>query len=322
MPERIHRAALRPLADVATVRRPDALRDGDHHIRMPRLCRTDIREELLRGEAPLRQIDQIRENTRHIAASRRRCGQPPGIAPHDLHHRDRRHRIDRAVPQKLLHCHRNVLCRRTEAGRVVGSHQIVVNRFRDADDAHLPVRAAKICGQLGHRVHRIVSADIEEIPDVPLTEARQQCFVNGGILLRIRQLPAAGTERRRRGLGQEPQLLLAVHCRAQIDQAIRQKAVNPVAHSIERSDSRCRALAHPADYARQRCVDCRSRSAALSDNCISDQMFHVKSPFRILSLFYHKFPGLSTDFRVYRQIFRPAAYTDADEDYGGNKPCG
>ena len=74
---------------------------------------------------------------------------------------------------------------------MVGNDKVVVYRLRNAHYAHFIIMRAGVLRQLCRRIHRIVSAYVEEIADVVLFEDGKQFFVKGGVVLRTGELAAA-----------------------------------------------------------------------------------------------------------------------------------
>ena len=70
----------------------------------------------------------------------------------------------------LLDGKSHVSCRRCKTGRVIGSEQVVVDGFRDTDTDHVIAVFFGIGLNAVDGVHRVVSADQEEIADVVLFE--------------------------------------------------------------------------------------------------------------------------------------------------------
>ena len=287
--ECVHARNTDALANVRAVREVDALGDRDHNVRLLLELLPYVLEEFLHREIPLGEINEIGLNAVHNATDRRGSRQPARVTAHNLNDRDRLRRVDRTVTDDLLHRYGNVLCRRAEAGGVVGADEVVVDRLRNAHNAHLVVAGLRVCRQLCDRVHRVVAADVEEIADVILLEDREELLENAlGILPYLRELLTAGAERRRRGVLEHIDALIVRKRLAEIDQTLLKETLNAVAHTVQRLDRTVvYVFLHTADDTRKRRVDRRSRATRLTDDRITNEFFHrcILSPIRESKIF-------------------------------------
>lgn len=122
-----------------------------------------------------------------VPRQRRRSGQPARVPPHDLHDGHRTGIIHARIPDDFLHGGGDELGRRAEARGMVGLGQVVVDRFGHPGDLDVLALLGKVARELGHRVHRIVPADVEEITDLILVQRLQQPAVHLAVL------PGAGS---------------------------------------------------------------------------------------------------------------------------------
>ena len=65
-----------------------------------------------------------------------------------------------------------------EAECHIGAPDIVVDGLRDSDEFHIASNLLRIAGELVHGIHGVVSAHIEEVSDVHLTEVIEDRRVN------------------------------------------------------------------------------------------------------------------------------------------------
>ena len=103
-----------------------------------------------------------------------RGGQPSGIPAHDLHYGDVFVVVHRPVALDLREGGGDVLGRGTESRAVVSLGQVVVDGFGRAHDKQIvdSLRLA-VLGQLEHRVHGVISANVDKIPDAVFAENLQ-----------------------------------------------------------------------------------------------------------------------------------------------------
>ena len=100
------------------------------------------------------------------------------MASHDLDDGDGSLLIDGGVEDDLADGGGNILCGASEARCVVGEDKIVVDGLRDSDEFHIASNLLRIVGELVHGIHGVVSAHIEEVSDVHLTEVIEDRRVN------------------------------------------------------------------------------------------------------------------------------------------------
>ena len=177
----------------------DALADGHEHIALLLDDRLAALQEGLQIKDLLRQIDQVRTGTEAARQGSRPC-QPTGVTAHDLHHRGGGVVIDGGVQGDLHAAGGDILRRRAEAGAVVGAEQVVVDGLGDAHDPTFPSGPAHVAAHLLTGVHAVVAAVIEEIADVVFLEDFQDAPIILLVLVRVRQLVAAGAQGRGGGV--------------------------------------------------------------------------------------------------------------------------
>ena len=79
---------------------------------------------------------------------------------------------------------------------MVGDHQVIVDGLGHAHKADVAADVCAVVGQLADGVHRVVTADVEEVADVQLLQDLKQLDVDGLTLggVPVGQLVAAGTQ--------------------------------------------------------------------------------------------------------------------------------
>ena len=188
MSENVDRSALRSLADIASVGISQAFRDGNNHIRMLFKSRSDIIHKSVHVKCSFGKVYKVGSYPVYNTSDSRSRSEPARVSSHDLYYRDRLYGIYRAITYDLLHGNGNILCRRTEAGGMVGSHKVVVYCFRNSDNTHFVIVALKILAQLRHCIHRVVAADVEEIAYIVLFEDSDKLFEHRIVLADPREL--------------------------------------------------------------------------------------------------------------------------------------
>ena len=289
--EDVDGSALGALADVASVRETDSLRNGDDDVRVDFQRRADVREELIVIERSLRQVDEVRSDAADFPRERRGSRQPSGVAPHYLDDSDGVADINRRVAKHLLHRRRDELRRGAEARRVVGADDVVVYRLRDAHHADIPAEVAfsGAARELRDRVHRIVSADIEEIAYIKLAEKREEPpvdLVPLGIV-RVGQLLAAGAERCGGSVLEEPQILLGRALPVEFDHPTVEESFHAVERAVYAVDRLgCETSAYDP---REGCVDGGGRTAGLSYDSVTFKHFVISFQTSDRHLFHAEF---------------------------------
>ena len=249
----------------------DTFGHGDDHGAAVLLHAAHVLHEPFGREGDLRQIDQLRRGL--AAQARQRCGggQPAGVAPHDLHDQDGIKIVHRAVADDLRHRGGDELRRRAVARRVIHARQIVIDGLRHADDPNGTADCGEIGGQLFHRVHRIVAADVKERADIMRLQRAADLFVRMRVFFGRGQLVPAGAQGGGWRLDQQSALLRISQPVGQIDQPVAQHALDAVGGAEN-------ALYAFADgllvHAEQRGIDHTGRAAGLGNGDV-----HQKTPF-------------------------------------------
>ena len=122
----------------------------------------------------LRQINQHRVVLLEFAGKYGCCGQPAGMAAHDLNDGNRFCIINRSVQSDFTDGSSHIFCGTAESRCVVGEYQVVVDRFRNTHDTYINVVGSSIAGKLADRIHRIVSSYIKKVTDVHLFKFLKQ----------------------------------------------------------------------------------------------------------------------------------------------------
>ena len=118
----------------------------------------------------LRQINQHRVVLLEFAGKYGCCGQPAGMAAHDLNNGHHPSVIDPGVFVDLDAGGGDILGGGGEAGAVVGSKQVVVDGLGHAHHAALIADLLHVLADLVAGVHGVVAAVVEEVAHVVLLE--------------------------------------------------------------------------------------------------------------------------------------------------------
>ena len=134
------------------------------------LCRKLLHSlhEIIHIKGNFRQINHIRSVTTLASGKRCRCCQPSCMASHNLYDRNGRLLNAKAlvIADNLFHRSCNIFCCGTISRTMVCNRKVVVNRLWNA---HKPLWFALHCRIIGehlNRIHRIISADIEQALDI------------------------------------------------------------------------------------------------------------------------------------------------------------
>ena len=145
---------------------------------------SDIIQKLFHIKIALRQIDQIGALTCHTGQGGG-TSQPPCVTAHDLYYIDRGCLVDLRILTQLSTGRGNQFSSRTIARTVVSANQIVVDSLRHADHAAGIFNRLQIFGNFIAGVHRVISANIEEIAHIIFAEDFQDLLVFRAVLRTI-----------------------------------------------------------------------------------------------------------------------------------------
>ena len=207
----------------------DALGNSDENVIFLLVDAVHIRKKLLHVKIDFRQIDQIRPGAAG-RCQRGAAGQPPGVAAHDLHDRDRAGVIYTAV---LGHFHaggRYVLGGARKAGAVIGAEEVVVDRLGHAHHAAVPIVCLHIAADLVAGIHGVVAAVIEEVAHVVFPEDLQNTPVIRIVRVWVCHFVAAGAQLRRRRVQQQAELVRILL--SDIIQAVIQNAADAMGRTV------------------------------------------------------------------------------------------
>ena len=284
MPECVRRSVLQGIGHIIALLVAQAFADRNDDRMLFRHFFTHILQKTVYKEGSLAKINQIGRRISVQSAKRRGSRQPACIPAHDFHNRDGGLRIYVTVAGNFGHRCRNIFRCRAKAGAMVCFHQVIINRFRCADDFDIinTHAFAEAC-QLMHGVHRIIPTDINEITDIIFTENPQNLIIFKGTFLPIGQLHAAGAKRRGRCLAKQLQGFGVCQCLCQVNQLIRQDTHNTVFRTINFTNiliGHC--FFHNACQGR---IDGSRRPAGLGNQ----KIFHSNQPFLSLKKGHLKF---------------------------------
>ncbi len=264
MPESIHLiGGIAQLARIAAVRQLESLGHGNDHRTLGLGKKLHLVEEFVNVEHALRKINGIHAAAVIALGQCSRCGQPAGIASHNLRNHDGRlHRAEGlVVADDLLDRRCDIFCRRTIAGAMVRDGQIVVDGLWNP---HKQLALAMVFGIVTehlHRIHRVIAARIEKCIDVMRFHDPEDVLVDILVSLDLRHLEAAGTQEGRRCSLEQLNAHRICKVLVQINQLVLQKALNAVNHSV---NMLCTCCLCAGIHARDGRVDDGGRAARLT----------------------------------------------------------
>ena len=181
MAEYIHSSAL-ALAQVGTIRILDALTDCNNDSIFGFQTALNICDEAVGIKGTLAKINQLRAAAVVFTGKCCCCGQPACISAHDFDNGDCRNVINLAVTHDFGKGCRNIFSCGTKARTMVGHWQVVVDSLWCAHNIQVfDAMLADVSRQLVHGIHRVVSADIDKIPDFSCNQGVhdffQLCFI-------------------------------------------------------------------------------------------------------------------------------------------------
>ena len=264
MAERIHPHIACQFADECSFSVVNSLGNTDNNVRYLLHCFCRILDKPFRIKSSFRQIDQHRIVS--FIFSRQCAGRrkPSGITSHNLYNC---HRllivIDRCVKRDLAYCRSNIFCSASVSRCMIRHHKVIVNRLRDSHEPNVACHFFRISGELAHRIHRIISSDIEEISNPIFCKLLKQFRVHFIIQI-FRQFISAGSKIRSRCCPDQFQLSGLLQ-RLHIHNLPVQEPFDTIHHSIY-----CSEYIFPVQsfiyHSVQACVNYCCRSAGLSDD--------------------------------------------------------
>ena len=225
------------LADVGPVGVADALADRDEDGAVFLKLGLDVGDKGVVGEGALGEVDKLGLIAAVEAGAGGGGGKPAGVAAHDLDDGDGGNVVDGDVAGKLGEGCGDVLGGGAEAGGMVGAAEVVVDGFRRAHDGDVKPLLAHELRELGDGIHRIVSADVDEIADIKLPEDLDNLLELGAVLFEGLELQAAGAESRAGGTDEPLHGLGGAELRAEVDEASVEDALDAVDARIDRTDA-------------------------------------------------------------------------------------
>ncbi len=236
MSESIHiiRAAGQ-FADISAICQLDTLGNGDNHGFFLLQKFRGMFQELVDVKHYLRQVNQVRSFTLLCPCKRSGTGEPARITSHNLKNGDGFLVVigeAKRIPDDLLGRSRNIFCRASEAGCVIRKRQVIVNRLGHSQELLLMSLDDRIIRQFLDGVHGVVSTDIDESLNLQLVQNLENFLIDFGILMDLRQLKPAGTQKCGRGSLQQFNVHVRMNLGGQIHILLIQKALNAVEHSV------------------------------------------------------------------------------------------
>ncbi len=158
---------------------------------------------------------------------------------------------------------------------MVCSDEVVVYRFRHAHDAHFIADAVHILRELGNGIHRVVSADIEEIAYIIIAENIENLLIYYEVVSRhiLWELLAAGAERGCRRIFKQGKVVFSFYNVVQKAEASVKHALYSVYRTVD--FIYLVAFESAAYNARKRSVDSRGGTAGLTYDGIAVKFYHI-----------------------------------------------
>ena len=272
MTECVGSAALCSFANVCAVSGADTLGNGNDDVRMLFKCFFKIGIEIVEIERYFGEIYEVGLYVRIERGKSCRRRKPACITTHDLYDGNGFYGINGGVAEDLLHGGCDIFCGRAVAGGVVCAGKVVVDGLRYADDAHIVADALCEFGELRNGIHRVVTADIEEITNVKFLENGDDIFKGLSVfaLKVLGELFAARAECRRRGIFEKLQIFFG-HV-ADVDERFFENAFNAVFSTVYGFNGI--TFDRAANNTCESCVDSCCGTAGLTDDSISVKFFH------------------------------------------------
>ena len=211
------------------------------------------------------------------------CREPACVTPHYFYNRDRLDGVNSRIEEDFLRDRCDILRRRAETGGVIRAGEVVVDCFRNAHHAHFKADGGAIARELCNGIHRVVSADIEEVAYVVFFEDFNELFKRCGVVLRLREFFSARAESGGGGLFEEPERRLVRKLFAEIAEAFRKHSFDTVYRAVDFADAI--GFHAPSYNAGQRCVYGSGRTAGLAYYSISDKLFHTLNSFQKIRIY-------------------------------------
>ena len=277
--ESIGGTALSRFSDIAAVGKLNPFRNSYHNVRMLFKRGGNIGKKAVVIEYSFRKIYKIRFCSGHSC----KCsgsGKPSGVTSHDLNDRYSLHGVNRAVADNFLYRSSDILCRRAEAGSMVGTHNIIVYCLWNSHYSDFIIVICRISRELGNRIHRIVPTDIEKISYIKRSEEIKKLIVNlPGSRIRTVQLWklfAAGAKSRSRCFFKRNQFFGIGKNLGKITISTGKHSLHAVIRAVDRADIFvCKSASY---YPGKRRINCSGRSAGLTDNRIASYNSHIRTP--------------------------------------------
>ena len=274
MPKSVGAAYSNALTNVSAIGKMNSLGHRDNDVGMLFESRSYVSKELVHIEVSLGKVNEVGSDSVYYSSDCCRSGKPARITSHDLNDGNRLCGVYRAVADDLLHGGCDIFSRRAKAGCMVGNDKVIVDGLGNTDDPHLVIVSLGILGKLCNGIHRIVSANIEEVSDVVFLEYLKELFVNLVALSYLRKLLTARAKRRRRCVFKLCYKLVVLKKLGKIYESFLKKSLNAVLHSVKSLDSATvNALLNAANNSRQGCIYRRSRTTRLTNDRITNKHF-------------------------------------------------
>ena len=251
----------------------DAFRENENDSFVVFVEFVKILEELIHIERNFRKIDESGTFAADFGKSGGAC-KPSCVASHNLDYNNGVAVINVNVLDNFRNGKGDIFCGRTETGAMVRSYKVIVDGFRNADDAAFIILGRHIFGNLVAGIHAIVAAVIEEIADIVFFEDFEDAFIVCVVLPEILEFVTAasdkgsgGCEHEFKGFG-----ILFSH----IDDIV----VKNTADSVLCRKDLCDAFFAQCGFNDAVCagVDYGSRTAGLTDKSCADEFAHKNFP--------------------------------------------
>ena len=217
-------------------------------------------QEIIHIEGSLRNINHIRSAAVLTAGkSCRRC-QPAGMASHNLADQDGRllNTEGLVIADNFLHGCCNILCCGCIARAVIGNRKVIIDGLRNTHKSLLFALHRRIIGKHLHRIHRVISADVEQDFDIVFLKNLEDFIVDFFVAFDFRKFITAGSKECRRSSLQQFDILVIPDILSHINKIVLQESFDTMMHTVNFLNSDFSCIAYNACKRR---VDYSGRTA-------------------------------------------------------------
>jgi len=231
-------------------------------------------DELILGDGGLGEEHEVGTGNLERAGKTGGACEPTGVTTHDLDERHGLQVVYVGVAKHLGHGRCDELGRRAEPGRMVRTHEVVVDGLGHTHEADGRADRVTVERELVNSVHRIVAADVEHRSNTQLTKDVHELPIGRLVLLHVGKLVATGAEPARGSHLEELGVKRTRKVVREANGATLEKALNTVAHADDVEPERVRR----GNDARQARVDGGGGTARLTDQDLVTICHELPSP--------------------------------------------